>query len=92
MVPQRLKMESPMARRARASRDRNTATAGAPASPWIQRTLPFFDVLDEEKLVRLEAQVDWIFEEVGIAFRDDPEALRIWKEAGAKIDGGHRAG
>ncbi|MEW2914497.1 trimethylamine methyltransferase family protein [Leisingera sp. JC11] len=76
-----------MARRARASRDRNTAPAGAPASPWIQRTLPFFDVLDEEKLVRLEAQVDWIFEEVGIAFRDDPEALRIWKEAGAKIDG-----
>ncbi|WP_435660558.1 trimethylamine methyltransferase family protein [Leisingera caerulea] len=76
-----------MARRARASRDRNTAPVGAPASPWIQRTLPFFDVLDEEKLVRLEAQVDWIFEEVGIAFRDDPEALRIWKEAGARIDG-----
>ncbi|WP_264212410.1 trimethylamine methyltransferase family protein [Leisingera thetidis] len=76
-----------MARRARASRDRNTTPAGAPASPFIQRSLPFFDVLDEEKLARLEAQVDWIFEEVGIAFRDDPEALRIWKEAGARIDG-----
>ena len=75
-----------MARRARASRDRTTSPAGAPASPFIQRTLPFFDVLDEEKLTRIEAQVDWIFEEVGIAFRDDPEALRIWKEAGAKIE------
>ena len=75
-----------MARRARASRDRTTTPAGAPASPFIQRTLPFFDVLDEEKLTRIEAQVDWIFEEVGIAFRDDPEALRIWKEAGAKIE------
>ncbi|MEX0303207.1 MAG: trimethylamine methyltransferase family protein, partial [Leisingera sp.] len=75
-----------MARRARASRDRTTAPAGAPASPWIQRTLPFFDVLDEEKLTKIEAQVDWIFEEVGIAFRDDPEALRIWKEAGARIE------
>ena len=71
-----------MARRARASRDRNTAPAGAPASPWIQRSLPFFDVLDEEKLVRLEAQVDWIFEEVGIAFRDDPEALRDLERGG----------
>ena len=75
-----------MARRARASRDRNIAPAGAPASPWIQRTLPFFDVLDEEKLVKIETQVDWIFEEVGVAFRDDPEALRIWKEAGARIE------
>ncbi|WP_254695109.1 trimethylamine methyltransferase family protein [Leisingera sp. NJS201] len=40
-----------------------------------------------KKLTRIEAQVDWIFEDVGIAFRDDPEALKIWKEAGARIDG-----
>lgn len=76
-----------MARRARASRDRTTAPAGAPASPFIQRRLPFFEVLDEEQLAKLEAQVDWIFEDVGIAFREDPEALRIWKEAGARIEG-----
>jgi trimethylamine--corrinoid protein Co-methyltransferase len=44
-------------------------------------------VLNEEQLVRLEAQVDWIMQEVGVAFRDDPEALRIWKQAGARIDG-----
>jgi trimethylamine--corrinoid protein Co-methyltransferase len=43
--------------------------------------------MDEESLVKLEAQVDWILQDVGIAFRDDPEALRIWKNAGAKIDG-----
>ena len=76
-----------MARRARASRDRQNAPAGAPASPYIRRVLPHFDVLDEEQIVKLEAQVDWIFEDVGIAFRDDPEALRIWQEAGARIDG-----
>ena len=76
-----------MARRARAARDRQTAPAGAPASPWIKRTLPFFDALNEEQLVKLEAQVDWIFEDVGIAFRDDEEALRIWREAGARIEG-----
>ena len=76
-----------MARRARAARDRQTAPAGAPASPYIRRTLPFFDALNEEQVVKLEAQVDWIFEDVGIAFRDDEEALRIWREAGARIDG-----
>ncbi len=76
-----------MARRARASRNRSETQIAAPASPYIKRVLPHFDVLDEEQIVRLERQVDWIFEEVGIAFRDDPEALRIWKEAGARVEG-----
>lgn len=75
-----------MARRTRVARDRNQIK-GIPASPYIKRTLPFFDVLDEEQLEKLEAQVDWIIQDVGIAFRDDPVALEIWKEAGAKIDG-----
>ena len=76
-----------MARRARSSRSRDSAPSISPASPHIRRTLPFFDPLGEEQLARLEGQVDWIMQEVGIAFRDDPEALRIWKEAGAKVDG-----
>jgi len=76
-----------MARRNRVSRDRQSAQKGVPASPYIRRAMPFFDVLDEDKLVKLEAQVDWIIQDVGLAFRDDPEALRIWKDAGAHIDG-----
>ncbi len=76
-----------MPRRNRVSRDRQSAQKGVPASPHIRRKLPFFDVLDEERLVKLEAQVDWIIQDVGLAFRDDPEALRIWKQAGARIDG-----
>ncbi|UWQ90583.1 trimethylamine methyltransferase family protein [Rhodobacteraceae bacterium M382] len=76
-----------MARRARASRSRQAAPVGAPASPYIQRILPFFDVLDDEQLTKLEAQVDWIFEDVGIAFRDDPEALELWRREGARIEG-----
>ncbi|WP_170468803.1 trimethylamine methyltransferase family protein [Ruegeria arenilitoris] len=76
-----------MARRARASRDRQSAPAGAPASPYIQRRLSYFNPLNEEDLVRLEAQVDWILEDVGIAFRDDPEALDLWRREGARIEG-----
>ena len=72
-----------MARRSRASKSRVVATA----APYIQRNLPFFDPLDEETLLKLEAQVDWIIQDIGIAFRDDPVALDIWRNAGAKVDG-----
>jgi len=63
------------------------APTGAPPSPYIQRQLPHFDVLDEAALEKLDAQVDWILQDVGIAFRDDPEALRLWRSLGAKIEG-----
>ena len=72
-----------MARRSRASKSRVVATA----APYIKRNLPFFDPLDEVTLLKLEAQVDWIIQDIGIAFRDDPVALDIWRNAGAKVDG-----
>lgn len=76
-----------MARRARQSRSRSSEAGSVPAFPYIQRHLAYFDPLNEEDLARLEAQVDWIFEDVGIAFRDDPEALALWQKEGARIDG-----
>ena len=75
-----------MARRARVARGRPAAANGAPASPYIRRRLPVLDFLDEEGLERIEAQVDWIFQDVGIAFRGDPEALQLWREAGATVE------
>ena len=76
-----------MARRTRPSKDRLIDAGDALASPFVQRRLPFFDVLDEEQIAALEGQVDWLLQEVGIAFRDDPEAIRIWRAAGVKIEG-----
>ncbi len=76
-----------MARRSRQSRAQNTGPEGAVASPFIRRQLPYFDPLDEEQLSRLEGQVDWIMQDVGIAFRDDSEALELWTREGATIDG-----
>ncbi len=76
-----------MARRARQSRSRGSEAGSVPASPYIQRKLAYFDPLNEEDLVRLEAQVDWIFQDVGIAFRDDPEALELWRREGARVEG-----
>ena len=76
-----------MARRSRKHRGENSVASKVPASSYIRRTLPFFDLLREEQIARLESQVDWIFQDVGIAFRDDPTALALWKEQGATIDG-----
>ncbi|RYG91785.1 trimethylamine methyltransferase [Loktanella sp. IMCC34160] len=72
-------------------RDRGTDTGpqAAPASPYIRRVLPFFDPLDEDQLEKIDAQVDWIIENIGIAFRDDPEALEIWRKAGVMPTGEH---
>ena len=35
----------------------------------------------------MTAQVDWLMQDIGVAFRDDPNALQVWKAAGARIDG-----
>ena len=76
-----------MARHSRKSRSNAARQTTAPASPFIKRSLPFFDILDAEKIEALERQVDWLIEEVGIAFRDDPVALDLWRAEGANLDG-----
>jgi trimethylamine--corrinoid protein Co-methyltransferase len=80
---------SPRARRP-SGRDAKRAarTARAAASvPYITRKIPFYEVLDEEGLVILENNADTILEEIGIDFREDPEALSLWKQAGADVQG-----
>ena len=57
------------------------------APAYVTRNIPFVEFVNEEGLVKLEEQADWIIQEIGIEFRDDPEVLGIWKEAGADIQG-----
>lgn len=76
-----------MVRRTRRRRAGTAATSAVAAPAYVKRKLAFFDPLDEEQLVKIDAQVDWMLENIGFAFRDDPESLRIWKEAGVKMDG-----
>ncbi len=74
-----------MARRSRKSRSDAVGQITTPASPSIKRPLPFFDILDEEKIEALVRQVDWLIEDVGVAFRDDPFTLDLWRAEGAKL-------
>ncbi|MBU3739102.1 MAG: trimethylamine methyltransferase family protein [Rhodoferax sp.] len=55
--------------------------------PYITRKIPRFEVLDEEGLQTIERNADTILEETGIDFRDDPEALALFRAAGADVRG-----
>ncbi|MDJ0956237.1 MAG: trimethylamine methyltransferase family protein [Arenicellales bacterium] len=55
--------------------------------PYIKRKVPIYEVLDDEGLALIEKNADTILQEIGIDFRDDPEALGLWKEAGADVQG-----
>src|SRR5262252_9683081 len=55
--------------------------------PYITRNIPYYEVLSSEGLELLERNADTILEEVGIDFRDDAEALELWKDAGADVQG-----
>ena len=50
-----------MNRRRRSDRRKDKETFGG-ASPHIKRSIPFFDILDEDKLEIIESQVDWLIE------------------------------
>ena len=84
-----IQAEAPRARRP-SGRDAKRAarTARAAASvPYITRKIPYYEVLGEEGLTLLERNADIILEEVGIEFREDAEALALWKQAGADVQG-----
>ena len=55
--------------------------------PYITRKIPVYEVLDEDGLSIIEENADTILQEIGIEFRDDEEALQLWRGAGADVDG-----
>ncbi len=81
------------ARRSRSragGRESRLAARAHPSGPivaYLTRKLPPFEVLGEEGLETIEHNAETILEEIGIDFRDDAEALALWKDAGATIDG-----
>ncbi|MXV97703.1 MAG: trimethylamine methyltransferase family protein [Acidimicrobiaceae bacterium] len=59
----------------------------AEAAPYLVRRTPPVDIVDDEGLEQIERNAETILSEVGIAFQDFPEALKLWRAAGADIDG-----
>jgi trimethylamine--corrinoid protein Co-methyltransferase len=68
----------------RERRDPNARIAG-PA--YIRRAIPPYEVMGEENLQRIERAADRILAETGIDIRDDPDAIELFRKAGARVDG-----
>lgn len=58
-----------------------------PQMPAILRKISTVEILDEEGLALIEANADIVLQEIGIEFREDPEALQLWRDAGADVQG-----
>ena len=82
--------EAPQAGRRGAGRAAKRAARMAHAVatvPFITRRIPIYEVLTEEGLALIEHNADTVLEEVGIDFKGDEEALAVWRDAGADVQG-----
>src|SRR5919106_80867 len=53
--------------------------------PVLERAVPVYEILDEERLELIDRASLDILEQVGIDFRDD-EAVQMWRAAGADVE------
>ena len=86
--------EAPAGRRGRgasggAAARRAARSGGGPGTQltYIRRAIKVYEVLDEEGLALIEKNADTVLEETGIEFRDDAEALELFRQAGADVKG-----
>ena len=66
---------------------RESAAATPHVIPGIKRAVPTYDLMGEEGLVRIEAAIDTLLQEIGLEFRGDPQSLKLWRDAGADVRG-----
>ena len=71
----------------RAGRQAARAARSEVTSPYLVRKLAPVDMLDEEGYAQIEENAEIILSEVGVAFQDYPDALALWRDAGADVDG-----
>jgi trimethylamine---corrinoid protein Co-methyltransferase len=71
----------------RAARRASRAEAPTRTAAYLERTLPPVEMLDEEGLSQIENNAEMILSEIGVAFQETPDALELWRDAGADVDG-----
>lgn len=57
------------------------------AAKYIERKIPNYEMLDAATLEIIEKNAETVLEEIGVNFVDNPQALEIWRKAGARVDG-----
>jgi len=74
-------------RRGREARRSARAQRGVASIPYITRAIPTTEMVSEEGLAIIERNAETLLQEVGIAFRDYPQALERFKAVGADVKG-----
>ena len=77
-------------RRARGGAEARRAARSAGTAKqqgFIRRNIPLYEPFTTEQLELIEANAETVLQEIGIDFRDDAEALSMWKAAGADVKG-----
>ncbi len=80
----------PTGRRARGGAEARRAartTTTVTQAGFIRRNIPAYEPFSEDQLALIEANAERVLQEIGIDFRDDAEALGMWKNAGADVKG-----
>lgn len=71
----------------RAARQAARASRMIADVPFLTRQLAPFEILGEEGLALIEHNADTLLSEIGVEISDHPEALRLFADAGATVDG-----
>jgi len=71
----------------RAGRQASRAESVAATRPYLERRLPPVDMVSDDDLAAIEDNAEEILATIGIAFQDFPEALDLWRQAGARVEG-----
>ncbi len=75
------------ARLERAARRQSRLEASARQCHFLSNQIPPVNILGEEGLSTIEEHAYTLLREIGMDFVDDQEALVLWREAGADVDG-----
>ena len=70
-----------------ARRSARSSASSKLSTPYLVRHVPLYEILSDEGAEIIENNAETILEEVGIEFKDDPEALEILKDHGADVQG-----
>ncbi|WP_380052317.1 trimethylamine methyltransferase family protein [Falsihalocynthiibacter sp. SS001] len=57
------------------------------SEPTIERAIPNYEILSEADLDIIERNAETILAETGVNFPDNPDALELWRAAGAEVTG-----
>ena len=69
-----------------ARRAQRTSTTVTQAG-YIRRKTKLYEPFTDEQLELIEHNAEIVLQEIGVDFRDDPEALQMWQDAGADVKG-----